>query len=68
MLHNHQGSNGIFVPFAYAIAATDVAANAVTTSREAETDTRMPSKANSLFANLRDFAASITRWQQPWTA
>ncbi len=68
MLHNHQVSNGIFAPFAYAIAATDVAANSDTTSRETETDTRMPSKADSLFVNLRDFAASITRWQQPRAA
>ena len=60
MLHNHQGSNGIFGPFAYAIAATDIAANADTTPREAETGPRTPSMADSLFANLRDFVATIT--------
>ena len=64
MLHDRQGSYG---PFAYTIIATDVAANADTTPRQAETDTRTPSKADSLFANLRDFAASITRPQHART-
>ncbi len=58
MLHDRQGSYG---PFAYTIIAADVAANADTTPRQAETDTRTPSKAAPLFATLRDFAASITR-------
>ncbi len=64
MLHDRQGSYG---PFAYTIIAADVAANADTTPREAETDTRVPSKDDSLFANLRDFAASITRPQHART-
>ena len=64
MLHDRHGSYG---PFAYTIIATAVAANADTTSLESETDTRTPSKANSLFANLRDFAASIIRPQHART-
>ena len=64
MLHDRQGFYG---PFAYTIIAADVAANADTTPRQAETDTRTPSKADSLFANLRDFAASITRPQHART-
>ncbi len=65
MLHDRQGSYG---PFGYTIVAADVAANADTTPRQAETDTPTPSKADSLFANLRDFAASITRSQHTRTA
>ena len=68
MLHHSQNSSGLFGPFAYAIAATDAAANADTTPREANTDTRTHSKADSLFANLREFAASITRPQHARTA
>ena len=64
MLHDRQGFYG---PFAYTIVATDVAANADTTPREAETDTRTPSKTAPLFASLRDFAASITRPQHART-
>ena len=65
MLHDRQGSYG---PFAYTIIAADVAANADTTPRQAETDTPTPAKADSLFANLRDFAASITRPRHARTA
>ncbi len=64
MLHDRHGSYG---PFAYTIIAADVAANADTTPRQAETDTPTPSKADSLFATLRDFAASITRPQHART-
>ena len=65
MLHDRHGSYG---PFAYTIIAADVAANADTTSREAETETPMPAKAARLFATLRDFAASITRPRHARTA
>ena len=65
MLNDRQGFYG---PFAYTIVAADVAANADTTPCEAETETPTPSTADSLFANLRDFAASITRSQHARTA
>ncbi len=65
MLHDRHGSYG---PFGYAIVAADVAANADTTPRQAETDTPTPVKAAPLFANLRDFAASITRPRHVRTA
>ncbi len=62
MLNDRQGFYG---PFAYTIIAADVAANADTNPREAETETPTPAKAARLFATLRDSAASITR---PWHA
>ncbi len=65
MLHDRQGSYG---PFGYTIVAADIAANADTTPRQAESDTPTPAKAAPLFANLRDFAASITRLQHARTA
>ncbi len=68
MLHDRQGSIGLFGPFAYTIAAADAAANAYTTPREAETAARKTSTVESLVGGLREFAASIARPQHARTA
>ena len=53
---------------AYTFFAADIAANADTNTRQAKTETPTPAKAASLFANLRNFAASIIRSQHARTA
>ncbi len=65
MLNDRQGFYG---PFGYTIATADIAANADTTPRQAVTETPTPAKAAPLFANLCDFAASITRPRHARTA
>ena len=67
MLHDRQGSIGLFGPFAYTIAATYAAANAETTPPEAETAARKTSTVESLVGGLREFAASIARPQHART-
>ncbi len=69
MLHDHQGSNGLFGPVAYTIAAADVAANADNAAssrvaREAKPAapvSRKPSGVKSLLEGLLSPGTWITQ-------
>ena len=65
MLHDHQGSNGFFSPFAFAIAATDMAAGVDTATRsqatvETASTARNASLVKSAYSALRSLVASLS--------
>ncbi len=73
MLHDRQGSVGLFGPFAYTIVAADVAANADAAAQdqircEAKPSVREASTVESLFHGLLTFATSIARPRNVKTA
>ncbi len=73
MLHDRQGSAGLFGPFAYTIAAAGVAANADAAAqtqvrREAKRSVREASTVESLLDGLLIIAASIARPRNGKTA
>ncbi len=76
MLHDNQGSIGIFGPFAYSIAATTVAANAdADASRGSRHEAKvtgplshMRLAAESLFAGLQSLGAWIAQSLRERTA
>ena len=69
MLHDSQSSHGLFGGFAYAIAASDVAARA-DANAAIETEPAAPTAGNhkTLIGLVRDFTASIARPPHTQTA
>ncbi len=74
MLHDRQGSIGIFGPYGYLIAAVDIAASADTTARshitgETESTACTTSMVKSVVSALRNIVASIiTKPERAYTA